>query len=351
MKLKRHALTLSGKSLDEKLMQKALEAAWAYQGLTFPNPAVGAVVSYENGEIIAVAAHQKAGEPHAEVLALKAAYTLLTHDRRITVITDAARLHEFLSKHHNGIFHNLTLHVTLEPCNHHGRTPPCSALIDAVGIKRVVVGSYDESNQAKGGGAFLTKRGVNVSFGIQKKECDALLTPFTCKENNQPFVFFKLAISLNGVATGGIITSEESRRMVHRLRDRCDLLVIGGNTVRIDRPTLDARLCNGRAPNVLIYSKKSEFDTTIPLFLVPNRTVVVSDSLNCLKESSMVMVEGGQSLLDALKNDILWYLIFQSPNLKEGKSIVLPEGLEPVFSQKIGVDTMCWYRKNNIQNS
>ena len=65
----------------------------------------------------------------------------------------------------------------------------------------------------------------------------------------------------------------------------------------------------------------------------------------------MVMVEGGQSLLDALKNDILWYLIFQTPNLKEGKSIVLPEGLEPVFSQKIGEDTMCWYRKNNIQNS
>ena len=333
-------------AFDAVLMQKALDAAWAYQVLTFPNPAVGAVVSNEKGEILGIGAHQKAGTPHAEVLALKAAYAHLTHDQRIQAIEDATELHTFLKEHHANLFHSLTLHVTLEPCNHFGKTPPCSGLIEALGIKRVVIGSYDESENAKGGGTYLQEKGVEVEFGCLKEACDLLLTPFTCKEKKIPFIFFKLALSRNGVATGGIITSIDSRKMVHRLRDCCDLLVIGGNTVRVDEPILDARLCNGKAPDVLIYSKKNNFNPTIPLFHVPHRHVFVEADLKRVHAYSMVMIEGGQGMLDALSPEVAWYLIFESPHAKEGDAICLPKGVTKLFSQKIGEDTMSWYHKN-----
>ncbi|QIR76278.1 bifunctional diaminohydroxyphosphoribosylaminopyrimidine deaminase/5-amino-6-(5-phosphoribosylamino)uracil reductase RibD [Sulfurospirillum diekertiae] len=333
-------------AFDTTLMQKALDAAWAYQVLTFPNPAVGAVVSNGQGDVLGIGAHQKAGMPHAEVLALKAAYETLTEDRRIRTIEDATELHTFLKEHHNSLFHNLTLHVTLEPCHHFGRTPPCSGLIDALGIKRVVIGSFDESNTAKGGGAFLQEKGVNVTFGVLQEKCDLLLTPFTCKEKKRPFVFFKLAVSSNGVATGGIITSLDSRKMVHNLRNCCDLLVIGGNTVRTDRPILDARLCHGKAPNILIFSKQKSFDVTIPLFNVPHRSVMIEETLDKINDYSMVMIEGGQRMLDALSKEVKWYLIFESPRAKEGEAIILPRGLQKIFSQKVGEDTMSWYYKH-----
>ena len=335
-------------AFDTLLMQKALDAAWAYQVLTFPNPAVGAVVSNEQGDILGIGAHQKAGYPHAEVLALKAAYETLTEDTRIGLIDDATELHAFLKTHHHALFHNLTLHVTLEPCHHYGKTPPCSSLIETLGISRVVIGSSDESAKAKGGGAYLREKGIEVHYGCLQNACDLLLTPFTCKEKKQPFIFFKLALSSNGVATGGIITSLDARKMVHRLRDRCDLLVIGGNTMRIDRPILDARLCNGRAPNILIYSKGNDFDRTIPLFNIPDRIVTIAPDLAKVHEHEMIMVEGGQGLLNALCNTIEWYLIFESPHEKEGNAIVLPAGLQKVFSQRVGEDTMSWYFKHTV---
>jgi len=333
-------------AFDAVLMQKALDAAWAHQVLTFPNPAVGAVVSNDQGDILGLGAHKKAGTPHAEVLAIKAAYETLTQDTRIHSIEDATQLHSFLKEHHRNIFTNLTLHVTLEPCHHFGKTPPCSSLIDALGFKRVVIGSYDQSENAKGGGTFLQQKGVNVAWGCLKDACDLLLTPFTCKEQKRPFVFFKLALSRNGVATGGIITSLDSRKMVHCLRDRCNLLVVGGNTVRTDRPILDARLCDGKAPDILILSKNKAFDHTIPLFNVPNRVVNIAHDMEKMNDYSMVMVEGGQGFLNALSHHIEWYLIFESPHEKVGETIILPTGLQKIFSQKIGEDTMSWYFKH-----
>ena len=328
---------------DEHLMRHAQHEAWKYQGLTFPNPAVGAVVSNDRGEILGVGAHQKAGMPHAEVLALKDAYKRLSNDTRIDSIEDAAQLHAFLSEYHQNFFHSLSLHVTLEPCHHYGKTPPCSKLIHTLGLKRVVIGSDDASEKAKGGSAFLEKEGVEIERGCLKDECNVLLTPFICKEYHKPFVFFKIALSANGVATGGLISSEASRIMVHRLRDRCDLLVIGGNTVRLDRPLLDARLCEGKAPDVLIYSHSNNFDRTIPLFGVQGREVFVENHLERVQKHSMVMVEGGQGMLDAVREEVQWYLVFRSPHHKEGNPIVLPEGLREVFSQSIGEDTMSWY--------
>ncbi len=328
---------------DESLMHQALYEAWKYQGLTFPNPAVGALVCDEKGEILALSAHQKAGEAHAEVLALKEAYQKLTCNEPLNIPTGAAEIHAFLSQNHRDLFKNCTLYVTLEPCNHYGKTPPCSQLIRTLGLKKVVIGSYDQSPKAKGGGEFLREGGVEVVFGCLQKECDELLSPFLCQQAHKPFVFFKLALSKNNVATGGIISSLASRTMVHRLRDRCDLLVIGGNTVRIDRPILDARLCNGKAPDVLIYSHQRDFDRSIPLFLVPYRTVLIEDHLTKINDYSMVMIEGAEAMLRAVRSYVRWYLIFHSPHLKEGIPMVLPPQLRHVFSQSIGEDVMSWY--------
>lgn len=331
---------------DTLLMRKALEAAWAYQVLTFPNPAVGAVVSDENGNILGIGAHQKAGLPHAEVLALKEAYLTLSGDEAIKNLEDALSIHDYLTKHHSDFFHRLILHVTLEPCHHFGKTPPCSRLIHTLGLKRVVIGSYDESADAKGGGAFLKNSGMEVVFGCEKEACDLLLAPFICLQQHRPFVFFKLALSANNVATGGIITSLDSRKMVHAMRDRCDLLVIGGNTVRTDRPTLDARFVGGKAPDVLIYSHQTSFDVAIPLFSVPHRNVAVASNLEPLGAYKMVMVEGGQGLLNALQEQISWFLIFRSPHDKEGEALILPKNLRLVYAQKIGEDTFSWYYKD-----
>lgn len=331
---------------DNALMKIAQEAAWAYQGLTFPNPAVGAVLSDDNGNIISVGAHQKAGSPHAEVEVLKHAYMKLTGDDSLENINDSTDIHSFLSTHHNDIFSQLTLHVTLEPCHHHGKTPPCSQLIKTLGLKKVVIGSRDLSLHAQGGGAFLESNGVKIVWDCLRKECDELLTPFLAWQNHQPFVFFKLALSANGVASGGIITSEASRTMVHRLRDKCDLLVIGGNTVRIDRPILDARLCEGKAPDILIYSRSNDFDRSIPLFSVSHRKILIENSLEKLQQYKMVMIEGGQEMLKMIEKDVKWYLIFTSPHHKEGHSVTLPSHLREVFSQKIGEDTMTWYKKD-----
>lgn len=332
---------------DESLMHQALHEAWKYQGLTFPNPAVGAVVSDDSGKILGIGAHQKAGMPHAEVLALKEAYKQLSGDTRIDAFEGANELHTFLSQNHQNRFKDLTLHVTLEPCNHFGKTPPCSHLIHTLGLKKIVIGSKDQSNHAKGGGNFLSNSGCEVIFGCLQKECDMLLTPFLCQQAKKPFVFFKLALSQNNVATGGIITSLASRLMVHQLRDRCDLLVIGGNTVRMDRPILDARLCEGKAPDILIYSRTKDFDKEIPLFSVPNRNVFIENNLEKVQHYSMVMVEGGEAMLKALGDHIKWYLIFRSPHNKEGKPLSLPEGLRHVFTQNIGEDTMSWYTKDD----
>lgn len=326
---------------DKTLMQQALECAWAYQGLSFPNPAVGAIISDAQGNIIGKGAHHAAGLPHAEVEALKDAYLKLSGDLAILECHTSEALHNFLQKNHRNLFHNLTLHVSLEPCHHYGKTPPCSQLIAALGIKRVVIGSADKSERAKGGGAYLAQKGIEVVWGCLEEESDRLLSPFIAWQAQIPFVFFKLAISRNGVVEGGTISCEASRERVHELRNVCDLLVIGGNTVRIDRPILDARMCNGKAPDILIYSRSKTFDRSIPLFNVPNRKIWIEDSLDRIKDYRHVMIEGGQGMLDAVKSWVTWYLLFQSPHEKQGSAILLPP-LRNVFSMPMGDDTMSW---------
>ncbi len=321
-------------------MSLALREAWKYQGLTYPNPAVGACVVGKNGEILAVEAHQKAGKPHAEVNALQKAYAKLTNNDAILALKESSEIHNYLLQNHNNIFKDVTIYSTLEPCSHVGKTPSCANLIASLGVKNVYVGCNDSNKIAANGNNLLRQNGANVYEHILEKEALALLKPFLLWQEKN-FVFFKWAQRLDGSVDNGIVSSKASRKHVHALRDRCDLLVIGGNTVRVDRPTLDARLVNGKAPDILILSNQKEFDRTIPLFNVKDRKVFIANNLEKVKEYKNVMIEGGAKMFEATKDIVDYYLAYVAPtfggtlgfatNKKEYFSIVHSEQKEDLL--------------------
>ena len=208
-------------------MARALTLAARGLGRTHPNPAVGAVV-VRNGRVVGEGFHHRAGEPHAEVLALRQA---------------------------GGRARGATLFVTLEPCVHHGRTPPCVGTVLEAGVVRVVVGMVDPDPRVRGRGVRQLRRaGVEVRTGVLGDECRHLLRGYLARTTlGRPFVLLKLASSLDGriaTATGASrwITGTGSRRHAHGLRDRFDVVMVGAGTVRTDDPRLTCRLRGGRDP-------------------------------------------------------------------------------------------------------
>jgi len=296
-------------------MQLAINKAWEYQGLTYPNPAVGAVMTRE-GEIIAIEAHQKAGTSHAEVLALLSAYEVIEGSNIDFDPADAASAHAFLLALPQDFFSECSIYVTLEPCSHQGKTPSCASLLQQLALKRIVIGTRDPI-AGHDGGMDIVGRGdptPTIKTGVLEEACKALLEPFLIWQK-RAFVLFKLAQTTNSRIGGGYLSSRASLVHVHQLRERCDTLLIGGNTVRIDRPTLDCRFSGGKAPHICIYSKKDDFDREIPLFSIADRDVTVTNDLAFLKKPSFVMVEGGGGMLNALKEKIDYLLIYQTPKL------------------------------------
>ncbi|MBQ7270934.1 MAG: dihydrofolate reductase family protein, partial [Campylobacter sp.] len=192
-------------------------------------------------------------------------------------------------------------------------------------------------------GEILAQSGVEVEFGVLKDECDALLKPFLQWQNGGNFSFFKLAFSANGVITGEI-SNLKSRTFSHYLRNVCDALLIGGATVRTDRPTLDTRLIeNGKNPNIFIYSKRKEFDKTIPLFSVAGRNVKITNDLQSALNSGLVMIEGGQNLLNKIAKSVNLFLFFRSNSLKMGENFGSDLKFKPLFTAKFGSDEYGWY--------
>jgi len=273
---------------DEFYMQLALNKAWEYQGLTYPNPAVGAVVTL-NGKILAIEAHQKTGTSHAEVLVLLKAYESLSQTTVNFDIFDAKKAHQFLLDLPVKFFSECTIYVTLEPCSHEGKTPSCASLLQSLNLSKVLIGMKDPIEGHDGG----MKKLKNARVGIQEEECKALLEPFIIWQK-RAFVLFKLAQTSNGRIgadeNNGYLSSKASLTHVHQLREVCDTLFIGGNTVREDRPTLDCRFIEAKAPHVKIYSKDDNFDRDIPLFSIEKRDVEIIDQLDFLNRPSFVMV-------------------------------------------------------------
>lgn len=206
---------------DRFFMKLALAEAKKGLGHTSPNPCVGAVIVKE-GRIVGRGYHRKAGTPHAEIHALADAGTT------------AAK--------------GATMYVTLEPCNHTGRTPPCSHAILDAGISKVVIGLMDPNPLAEGGGKYLRNNNISVVKGICEQECRQINYPFLKHvTTGLPWVIMKAGMSLNGKITyqkgvGGAITGTETGQFVHKLRNQFDAILIGGDTVRIDDPSLTTRL-------------------------------------------------------------------------------------------------------------
>jgi len=325
---------------DEFFIQLALNKAWEYQGLTYPNPAVGAVVTL-NGKILAIEAHQKAGTSHAEVLALLSAYETLSNTHIDFDSKDAQKAHTFLLALPKDFFSQCSIYVTLEPCSHKGKTPSCASLLQSLNLSKVVIGIKDPIEGHDGG----LQKLKNASVGILEEECKALLEPFMIWQK-RAFVLFKLAQTSNGCIGGGYLSSRASLTHVHQLREVCTTLLIGGNTVREDRPTLDCRFIEAKAPDVKIYSKEDNFDRDIPLFSIEKREIEIVDQLDFLERPSFVLVEGGEGMLKALTEKLDWMLIYQTPKLSTNNlTYNIDMNLSFLHQAQKDVDLMIWSRQ------
>ncbi len=312
-------------------LQLAIDEAWKYQFLTYPNPAVGACI-VKNDEVLAVEAHHEAGKPHAEVNALKTAFLKAYPNSQLKDLQTSQEIHTFLTINRNKFFNDCIIYVTLEPCNHIGKTPACAMLLENIGIKKVVIGTLDPNQEASGGKKRLENAGIEVEV-LNSQNSNDLLLPFKkWQENN--FKFFKMAMREDGSVTGGYITTQDSLNLVHNIRTKLDLMVIGGETVRIDRPTLDSRFSQTKnSPDILIYSKQKEFDKTIPLFNVLNRDVNISDSLETLKNNNFIMIEGGYNLFEYMINEIDMLMLFISHKESvQNKYHIDSLGLKKIYS-------------------
>src|SRR3954468_1552245 len=224
---------------DAEYMRRALFLAQQGWGQTAPNPMVGAVV-VRDGVVVGEGFHARFGEPHAEVVALKAA-------------GERAK--------------GATMYVTLEPCNHFGKTPPCTEAIIAARVGRVVIAAADPTALAGGGARYLADYGVEVDFGVEEAAALELNAPFFFAARNpeRPWVTLKLALSRNGKMNDPSgqrrwITSDKSREEVHRLRANVDAIAVGVGTVLADDPQLTVRgpIRPRVAPIRVVFDRKAE---------------------------------------------------------------------------------------------
>lgn len=302
---KKQRLSLS--SSDDLLIQHCCDIAWEAQTLALPNPSVGAIITRENGEILSRGVHSLAGTPHAEVIAIKQGYYALTQDSRILNLESSPELHDFLLSNHNGIFKNHSLYVSLEPCNHYGKTPPCANLIKELGFAKVIIGTKDSHTLASGGMQTLQEAGIHTSLSQIQEEAKKLLLPFEILRKKGRFVLFKIAMRLDGSYVNGQISAESSRIFTHNQRSVCDYLCISGATLRSDNPTLNARYAlppydKHKQPKLCLFSTRE----SNPRFHIFRH----AQEIESLK--GFVVVEGGLNLLYALREYIDMLLIHKA---------------------------------------
>jgi diaminohydroxyphosphoribosylaminopyrimidine deaminase/5-amino-6-(5-phosphoribosylamino)uracil reductase len=244
---------------DEKWMKRSLRLAEKGRGRTSPNPMVGAVL-VKNGQVVGEGYHARAGEAHAEILALRQA-------------GEEAR--------------GSTLYINLEPCIHYGKTHPCAPAVIEAKVRRVVIGMEDPNPLVTGRGLkSLKKAGLDVEVGVLEKECRRLNEAF-CKYilKKEPFVILKVAATLNGkIATregdSKWISGETSRHFVHRMRDQVDGVVVGIGTVLKDDPQLTARIKKGRDPYRIILDSRLRIPEDAQVVgSSPSKTIIATTEL------------------------------------------------------------------------
>ncbi|OGW39531.1 MAG: riboflavin biosynthesis protein RibD [Nitrospirae bacterium RBG_13_39_12] len=315
---------------DEYYIKRAIRLAAKAQGMTSPNPMVGAII-VKNGDIISEDFHRRPGTPHAEVLAIeKAGYNA------------------------NGS----KLFVSLEPCCHtEKRTPPCTKIIINAGIKEVVIGMRDPNPKVSGRGILeLQKEGISVKSGVLEEDAKRLNESYIKYITTQkPFVTLKIAMTLDGkIATpegqSKWITGEKARRMVHRQRSHVDAIMTAIGTVKADDPQLTKRVTGGRNPQRIVIDPYLEIPLNAKILKIPPETIIVTKvdnskasyleksgakiiyfkekiDLNLLMEKlgkmeiTSVIIEGGSSLNahvleDGIVDKIMFFI---SPKIIGGK--------------------------------
>ena len=284
----------------EFYMKRCIELAKNGLGNTYPNPLVGSVIVHE-GKIIGEGWHKKAGEPHAEVNAVNS-------------VKDKSLLKE------------ATIYVSLEPCSHFGKTPPCCDLIIANEIPNVVVGTVDPFAKVAGNGIKkLVESGKNVTIGILEDECNELNKRFfTFHQKKRPFIILKWAETTDGFIAPEMlkpvqhdklkpvwITNQYSRQLVHKWRTEEQAILVGTNTVLDDNPKLDARDFSGNNPVRIVLDKSGKISENYHVKNNSQKTIFITESENfistenCIYENAIFDIHLISSICDILyKNNI-----------------------------------------------
>ncbi len=338
-------------------MQRCLQLAARGLGKVAPNPMVGCVLVCD-GRIVAEGLHEVYGGPHAEPNAIKQ-------------LND-----EVLKK--------CTLYVTLEPCSHFGKTPPCADLIVTKGIKKVVVGSLDPNPLVAGKGIQRLKdAGIEVEYGILNKENMELNRRFfTFHEKKRPYIILKWAQTGDGFISrwplpenreDNWVTGKESMELVHLWRAQEQAILIGYNTLLADNPYLTVRMVEGKNPVRLLLARDTSFKEGLNIFNKDAQTIVFNSAGNAMIENvefvkidwknkikavldycysrniSSIMVEGGTNTIYHFMNQNLWdeARVFVNPDKKFGTGIAAPEiDLKEGAATKVGNDILYTFLKH-----
>lgn len=299
---------------DEKYMQRAIQLAKCGEAAVAPNPMVGAVI-VRDGRIIGEGYHRKYGGPHAEVNAVQSIYI----DKGETIHCQG-RNNTFQDTRQ--YFAGCTMYVTLEPCSHWGKTPPCCDMIIEHGFKRVVIGMQDPNAKVNGEGIRrMSEAGIEVTVGVLEEQCRAINPCFhTYHSMLRPRVTLKWAQMHDGTIGCKMesghrlhISTPFTEMLVHRLRSRCQAIMVGTNTAIQDNPSLTTRLWKGETPLRVTIDRKGRLDDSAKVLNDGLETVVyhneiLSEILYDLHKRGVqhLMVEGGSKLLQSFIDGNLW---------------------------------------------
>ncbi len=334
-------------NIHEKYIKRCIELAQNGLGTTYPNPMVGSVIVYE-GQIIGEGWHKKAGEPHAEVNAVRS-------------VKDKSLLKK------------ATIYVSLEPCSHFGKTPPCCDLIIANEIPNVVVGTVDPNEKVAGKGILkLIEAGANVTVGVLEEECNELNKRFfTFHQKKRPYIILKWAESQDGFLAPEKVSSQDrkpiwitnpySRQLVHKWRTEEQAILAGTQTVIDDNPKLNARDWSGNNPVRVIIDKNNRIEDNSFVFDDSVKTIIFSDEsrkkptentqfevidfskniipqiLDILYQNQIqsIIIEGGRQTLQSFIDEDLW----DKARIFIGKSSFINGTKAPIISRKNSTKT------------
>ncbi len=344
---------------DQTLMQRCLDLARNGLGHTAPNPLVGAVIVHE-GRVIGEGFHTGCGKPHAEVEAV----------------------HQVKDQ---SLLSGSTLYVNLEPCNHQGKTPPCTDLILEKGIKKVVIGQADPHAEAGGGIERLRKHGVEVITGVLEEECRHLNRRFNMfHQQKRPYIILKWAQSRDGYVDihrtdpatqpPARITDDACRRLVHKWRSEEQAILVGSNTIRMDNPQLTVRdwagknpvrvtisraptgrpygnITDGAVPSIVYTFADTQNGTNLEFIRISPDEPVWPQVLTDLyaRDIQSVLVEGGPTLLKTLIDSNLWdeARVFTGRGWLGSGIKALDFPFQPRESEPVGQSDLLIFRRNS----